>query len=141
MKAKFKIGKETKIKDKDLVRDVINQMRDEDNLESVISTLGAINHIFTFGDKIPGDEIGRLQRIPREIRFHKIIGRMTIEVTCMDFKYNVCTSMLVKGKIDGKEAIAEVYNYAEWKDGWLVFEEEDESTRQLHAQAIYFLDK
>lgn len=141
MKAKFTIGKETKIKDKDLVRDVINQMRDEDNLESVISTLGVINHIFTFGDKIPGDEIGRLQRIPREIRFHKIIGKMTIEVTYLDFKYNICASMLVEGRIDGKEAIAKVNNYAEWKDGWLVFEEENEATRQLHALAIYFLEK
>lgn len=135
MKAEFKIGGETKLKDVDRAKQLIEEIQYEDNLESVIDTLAIVKRIFTYGDKIPGTH--ELEKIPHKIGSHKILEPLTIEVSCEDFEYRICASMLLKGQIDGKCAIAELHNYAKWQDGWLVFED-DESEREVYAGAVYF---
>ena len=135
MKAEFKIGGETKIKDMKIVKQVIEEMQYEDNLESVVDTLTIVKRIFTFGNKIPGTY--EAEKIPHEISSYDILGPLTIEVTYVEFEYQICASMLFKGEIDGKKAIAEICNYAKWKNGWLEFET-DECEREVHALAIYF---
>ena len=132
MKAEFKIGGETKIKDINLVKQVIEEMQYEDNLESVVDTL---KRIFTFGNKIPGTY--EVEKIPHVISSYDILEPLTIEVTRVEFEYQICALMLFKGEIDGKKAIAEICNYAKWKNGWLEFET-DECEREVHALAIYF---
>lgn len=135
MKAKFRIGGETKLKDVKNVKQTIEEMRYEDNLDSVISTLSIVKRILTFGNQIPGTY--EHEKVPHKIGAYRILGPLTIEVSYEEFEYRICASMLFKGIIDGKEAIAELRNYARWQDNWLVFESE-ECEREVLAAAVYF---
>lgn len=138
MKVSFKVGKETRIKDKKQVRQLIETMKSEDNYDSIITTLSTFHHIYTC-DKVPfGTSYEKCPITSHELQSWKIMRGITIEITYDDsnFTYQVCASMLIKGRIDGKDAVAEINNYAKWENNWLAFEE-DEGSRGVHAMAIY----